>query len=108
MAVTYAPHRQRGEVLTHSVATTVAMRDYGDDEMARYIASGVPFDRAGAYGVQDAEFNPASAVDGCYLNVVGLPLCAVRALLPTDAPALLPAHIYATCAAHEAAGEGTA
>lgn len=105
VAMTYAPHRQRGEVLSHSVRSSVIMREYGDDEIDEYIASGTPFDRAGAYGVQDSQFDPAESVIGCYLNVVGLPLCAVRALLPTDAGGFAASHVYVTCAAHERGGE---
>jgi septum formation protein len=63
------------------VETTVWMRPYGDDEIARYIASGRPLDKAGAYGIQDAEFQPVARIDGCYTNVVGLPLCEVRRAL---------------------------
>ena len=101
VAMSYAPLRQRGEVLSHSVISQVEMREYEKDEIDRYIATGVPFDRAGAYGVQDSQFNPALSVHGCYLNVVGLPLCAVRGLLPPDACTFAHAHVYATCAAHE-------
>ena len=101
VALTYSPHRQRGEVLSHTVTSKVEMRDYDDDEIGAYLATGTPYDRAGAYGVQDAEFDPAKSVVGCYLNVVGLPLCAVRALLPENARNFVHAHVYATCAAHE-------
>ena len=59
----------------------VVMRDYGEAEIAAYVESGAPFDKAGAYGVQDAEFAPAAEVRGCYLNVVGLPVCALFELL---------------------------
>ena len=101
VAMSYAPLRQRGEALSHSVVSQVKMRDYGDDEIDRYIATEVPYDRAGAYGVQDSDFNPARSVHGCYLNVVGLPLCAVRGLLPPEACTFAHAHVYTTCAAHE-------
>ena len=101
VAMSYAPLRQRGEALSHSVVSQVTMRDYGDDEIDRYIATEVPYDRAGAYGVQDSDFNPARSVHGCYLNVVGLPLCAVRGLLPREACTFAHAHVYTTCAAHE-------
>ena len=101
VAVTYAPHRQRGESLTHTVFTKVNMREYDNSEIYDYVATGLPYDRAGAYGVQDGGFNPAEAVIGCYLNVVGLPLCAVRAMLPSGACSFANTHIYATCAAHE-------
>ena len=56
-------------------ASRVAMREYTDDEIEAYIASGEPFDKAGAYAVQDEGFAPADEVKGCYLNVVGLPAC---------------------------------
>ena len=86
---------------TRSVVSDVRMRNYEDDEIERYVASGVPYDRAGAYGVQDTEFNPAESVLGCYLNVVGLPLCALRELLPPSVTTFADTHIYVTCAAHE-------
>ena len=101
VAATFAPYRQRGEALSHTVATKVKMRSYDHTEMHDYIATGLSYDRAGAYGVQDGGFNPAEAVMGCYLNVVGLPLCAMRTMLPDRACRFANAHIYATCAAHE-------
>ena len=66
-----------------SVATTssVEMRQYSDAEIAAYIASCEPFDKAGGYAVQDATFRPAESTDGCYLNIVGLPLCDVVSLI---------------------------
>jgi MAF protein len=64
-----------------SETSTVLMRDYSDAEMEAYISSGSPMDKAGAYGVQDADFHPASGVQGCYTNVVGLPLCTLLGML---------------------------
>ncbi len=64
-----------GETAEGYRASRVAMRDYADDEIAAYVASGAPMDKAGAYGVQDEAFAPAAEVRGCYLNVVGLPVC---------------------------------
>ena len=64
-----------GEAAEGYRASRVVMRDYADDEIAAYVASGAPMDKAGAYGVQDEAFAPASEVRGCYLNVVGLPVC---------------------------------
>ena len=72
---------ETGRVETAAVTSTVRMRRYGDEEIAAYVASGEPFDKAGAYAVQDTRFRPAERVDGCYLNVVGLPLCAASDLL---------------------------
>ncbi|MXX52825.1 MAG: Maf-like protein, partial [Dehalococcoidia bacterium] len=48
-----------------------------------YIARRQPFDKAGAYAVQDDEFDPVIRVEGCYLNVVGLPMCLLVAALDT-------------------------
>ena len=42
-----------GAEATEAVTTAVTMRDYSDDEVTRYIARGEPFDKAGAYAVQD-------------------------------------------------------
>lgn len=60
----------------------VQMRDYTDAEMEDYIASGDPFDKAGAYAVQHEAFHPVAFMRGCPLNVIGLPLCRLRQLLP--------------------------
>ena len=61
---------------TEEVADTqVWMRDYSEEEMARYIGRGEPFDKAGGYAIQDKEFRPVARVEGCYANVMGLPLC---------------------------------
>ena len=70
-----------GRRLSAYRSTSVRMRDYSDEEIAAYVASGRPMDKAGSYAVQDIDFRPAAAVSGCYLNVVGLPLCDVAELL---------------------------
>lgn len=70
-----------GHRISTSKSTTVLMREYSDDELEAYVASGEPMDKAGAYAVQDEHFRPAAEVRGCYLNVVGLPLCEVVRLL---------------------------
>ena len=72
---------ETGRVEAAAVASTVHMRPYDDDEIAAYVASGEPFDKAGGYAVQDVHFRPAEKVEGCYLNVVGLPLCKAADLL---------------------------
>lgn len=67
--------------------TRVTIRPLSDDELLGYIALESPLDKAGAYAVQDKRAGLAEAVEGCYLNVVGLPLCEVMTLLdrfPTD------------------------
>lgn len=62
-------------VRSERVVTPVIMRQYSEEEIAAYIASGEPMDKAGAYGIQNLSFHPVARIDGCYLNVVGLPLC---------------------------------
>lgn len=63
------------------VESTVWMRDYSDAEMMAYASSGEPLDKAGAYAIQDAIFDPVERVEGCYANVMGLPLCHLYRLL---------------------------
>jgi len=64
-----------------SCITPVLMRNYSVAEIDAYIASGDPMDKAGGYGIQHPDFQPTQYIDGCYLNVVGLPLCALVDLL---------------------------
>lgn len=64
-----------------SCTTPVLMRPYSEEEVDAYIATGDPLDKAGAYGIQHPQFQPTERIDGCYLNVVGLPLCVLVNLL---------------------------
>ena len=64
-----------------SCITPVLMRNYSLAEIDAYIATGDPMDKAGAYGIQHPSFQPTRRIDGCYLNVVGLPLCVLVDLL---------------------------
>ena len=70
-----------GRTLTGVETSDVRTRPFSDDEIEAYVASGEPFDKAGGYAVQDKSFRPVRRADGCYLNIVGLPLCAVIELL---------------------------
>ena len=70
-----------GESVSGYDATRVTMREFPDEEMAAYIATGNPMDKAGAYAAQDANFHPAAAIEGCWTNVIGLPVCRVRSML---------------------------
>jgi len=70
-----------GRWVTDVATVDVPMRAYSEAEIARYVASGDPLDKAGAYAIQHPEFRPVSALKGCYAGVVGLPLChLVRSL----------------------------
>ena len=70
-----------GICTTSAKVSRVYMRGYSDQEISAYIASGEPFDKAGAYAAQDETFRPANQIEGCYPNVIGLPLCEVLTLL---------------------------
>ena len=71
-----------GKVLGERAArTAVRFRAYGEDEIDRQIASGEPMDKAGAYGIQSFGARLAESVDGCFYNIVGLPIFAVIELL---------------------------
>jgi septum formation protein len=68
-------------ILSGTSATQVLMRDYGDAEIASYVASGDPLDKAGAYSIQHPTFHPVADIRGCHLGVIGLPVCLVAAML---------------------------
>jgi septum formation protein len=69
------------KVRSECCVTPVVMRPYTEEEIAAYIATGDPMDKAGAYAIQSAIFQPVKLIEGCYLNVVGLPLCVLVDLL---------------------------
>ncbi len=82
---------ERGREVTSAATSSVLMRPYLDEEIERYVTSGDPLDKAGAYAIQHVQFHPVEAIEGCYASVMGLPLChltaALRALgypLPLD------------------------
>ena len=61
--------------------TQVTLRTLSPDEVARYVASGEPMDKAGAYGIQGYAARWIPRISGCYFNVVGLPVALVTSLL---------------------------
>lgn len=60
-----------------AVSTRVLFKELSEEEIARYVATGEPMDKAGAYGIQGAAAFMVRAINGSYTNVVGLPLCEV-------------------------------
>jgi septum formation protein len=70
-----------GREETTAVTTRVTMITAGDDEIAAYVATGEPLDKAGAYAVQGRGGYLVASVDGCFTNVVGLPVETTRRLL---------------------------
>lgn len=63
--------------LEKAVSTVVRFRDLSDDEIRRYVATGEPLDKAGAYAIQGIGASLISSIQGDYLNVIGLSLNAV-------------------------------
>jgi septum formation protein len=70
-----------GAIWLDAVAAEVEFRPLADDEIAAYVATGEPMDKAGAYGVQGRGGALVRAVRGSYTAVVGLPLPAAHRLL---------------------------
>ncbi|MBS4022945.1 MAG: septum formation inhibitor Maf [Dethiobacter sp.] len=64
-------------VLTHVETTRVFMRELKEEEISWYTDSGEPYDKAGGYGIQGKAAVFVERLDGCYFNVVGLPLAAL-------------------------------
>jgi septum formation protein len=63
------------------VETKVWFRKLGDREIERYVATGEPMDKAGAYGIQGKAAAFVDKINGSYTNVVGLPLSQVYKML---------------------------
>ncbi|MFT7515143.1 MAG: septum formation protein, partial [Candidatus Omnitrophota bacterium] len=60
-----------------AVHTQVEFRDLGHGEILRYVATGDPMDKAGAYGIQGLGAHLVRGIKGSYTNVVGLPLAEI-------------------------------
>ena len=70
-----------GETVQDLKKTAVKVCCMTLDEITRYVETGEPFDKAGAYGIQGYFAPYVEAIDGCYFNVVGLPLNLLKELL---------------------------
>lgn len=70
-----------GREETLAVTTRVTMIDASAEEIAAYVATGEPLDKAGAYAIQGQGARLVARVDGCFTNVVGLPVETTRRLL---------------------------
>ena len=67
-------HSPSNNILTGAERTSVKFATLTDDEIRRYVATGEPYDKAGAYGIQGMAAPFIERIEGCYHNVVGLPL----------------------------------
>ena len=79
----------RGErIISHTEVTDIHFRELSKKEIAAYVATGEPMDKAGAYGIQGGAALFAEKLVGDYYNVMGLPVCRLRTLLCEIAPEL--------------------
>lgn len=69
---------ENGEYRTFSQKTQVRFYPLSDDEIRRYIKTGEPMDKAGAYGIQGYGSLLIEGIDGDYFNVVGLPVARLK------------------------------
>jgi septum formation protein len=91
-------------LLTCFAETEVPMRDYSEAEIEAYVESGDPLDKAGAYAIQHAGFHPVAHMQGCFANVIGLPLCHLQRSLQkwglsfdSSLPTACQAHLSYNC-----------
>jgi septum formation protein len=70
-----------GMVICKIATTSVWFRDLDEDEVKKYVLSGESLDKAGAYGIQGKGALLVARIEGCYNNVVGLPLSLLDEVL---------------------------
>ena len=70
-----------GAIQRSAATSTVRMRALSGEEIAAYVATGEPRDKAGAYAIQGLGSGLIATLEGCFTNVVGLPLCETTTLL---------------------------
>ena len=78
-----------GRVLCRSDRSAVTFRALSEGEIARYIQSGEPMDKAGAYGAQGKGALFVERIDGDFFNAMGLPLCLLGKMLKEQGVELL-------------------
>ena len=73
--------KYNGKEVAEVVHTKVYFRSLSEADIAAYVATGEPLDKAGAYGIQGRGAVLVEKIDGCYNNVVGLPISRVNEIL---------------------------
>ncbi len=73
--------RSPGRLIVDSERTMVRFAPLTDEEIEDYVQSGEPMDKAGAYAIQGLASKFIERIEGCYFNVVGLPVAKVYQLL---------------------------
>jgi septum formation protein len=69
--------RYRDQLMIDAAVTVVTFGEMTEEEIAAYVATGEPMDKAGAYGIQGLASRYITEIEGCYPNVVGLPVSLV-------------------------------
>lgn len=72
---------EHGIVEVQYSETEVQLHSLSDAKIEAYVASGRPFDKAGAYAIQDEDVPTVERIDGCYCCVMGLPLWRLKRML---------------------------
>ena len=80
---------RNGRELTRAVRSEVRFRALSEREIAAYIATGEPMDKAGAYGAQGKAALFVESITGDFFNVMGLPLCTLGLMLREQGVELL-------------------
>lgn len=75
---------EKSKEICYFEETKVYMRELSDKEIAEYIETGEPMDKAGAYGIQGIGARYIKGIEGDYNNVVGLPLCRLYNLIKEE------------------------
>ena len=78
-----------GGAETFTEITDLHFRELSDAEISRYVATGEPMDKAGAYGIQGGAALFCEGIRGDYYNVMGLPVCRLGQVLKKRAPQLM-------------------
>lgn len=71
----------QGQSVVDALATDVWMRAFSPESVQRYVATGEPLDKAGAYAIQDVGSLLVERIEGCYFNVVGMSLVLLAQVL---------------------------